>query len=42
MASFLTWTLTNPYEAIGRNLKAAATQQDGNAALEPFWKAVRQ
>jgi hypothetical protein len=42
MAGFLNWTLTNPYEGVGRALKAAATQEEADAALDLFWKVVRQ
>ena len=42
MAGFITWTLTNPYEVVGRNLKAATTEEEASAALEPFWKVVKQ
>jgi hypothetical protein len=40
-ASFLTWTLQNPFQAIGNKLKAAETEEQALAALKDFWKVVR-
>jgi hypothetical protein len=40
-ASFLTWTLLNPYEAIGNKLKAAETEEEANASLSELWKVMR-
>jgi hypothetical protein len=40
-ASFLTWTLLNPHQAVGNKLKAAETEEDAIAALKDFWLVVR-